>query len=100
MLWDVVRRIDCILCSSIFIPASSVLNSGAHINVTDDFVDDILVRISRVWLVCRFSRIRFLRFCQLRLSRDYRYCFEASMRVLPGLWILCPGYYTRLRLKY
>lgn len=29
--------------------------------MTDDIVDDILVCISRMWSVCRFSQFRFLR---------------------------------------
>lgn len=63
IMWDVVRGPDRNFCRSIFIPAYNVLSIACFTNVTDDFVEGVLLCISRMWLVCWFSLYCFMHVC-------------------------------------
>lgn len=61
MLWDVVHGLSRVIRKSIFIPSYDVLIITALTNVNYDFVDVVLVFVSRMQLVCQYSRLHFMR---------------------------------------
>lgn len=63
MLCYVVYEFTCMFGTSVFKSAYNVLNIAAFSIVTDDFVDDVLVRFSSVSKACQHSRFRFMRVC-------------------------------------
>lgn len=60
IFWDAICELNHVFCRSISIPANNVLDVAALTDVADNFVNDIQICISRMWLVLRFSRVCFV----------------------------------------
>lgn len=91
-----------IFCRCKSLPESNVSSVAALNNVIDGFVVDVLVCISRGWLVRWFRRFCFVRVYVdslirlLRFFLDDGYQNETMAHVVPGLWRLYLRQGTRL----
>lgn len=79
MVRDMVCGFNHVFCRSISVTAYDVFNVTALANVTDDFVDSVLVRIILMWLVCRLSRSCFVRVFVGSLFRLVRFLVMAAI---------------------
>lgn len=58
---DGICGFNRIFCRILFFLAYSVFNIVVLTDVTNNFIDDLLVRSSHMWSSCRFSRCCFMR---------------------------------------